>query len=133
MRIGLLLASLALLAASAPAVRAAPEEPKARPAARAKLPTNLRGTQTPSSPPPAAPKLAPPPLAALAGPAGSTARSILPSAAPIASAKPDLGQCRTACAHTYYFCLSSPGGGDCSDTWGQCLSQCSYPRITIDR
>ena len=132
MRIGLLLASLALLSALAPAGPAAPEEPKAKPAMPANLPTNLRGAQAPG-PPPARPRALPLPVLASAGPVSATARSPLPSAAAAGSAKPDLGQCRTGCAHAYYFCLSSPGSTDCSDTWGQCLSQCSYPRVTIDR
>ena len=133
MRISLLLASLALLSVLAPGGPAAPEESKAKPAVRANLPTNLRGAQAPG-PPPATPKVLPFPALASAVPVSAVARSPLPGAAPVgASAKPDLGQCRTGCAHAYYFCLSSPGSTDCSDTWGQCLSQCSYPRATIDR
>jgi hypothetical protein len=111
---------------------AAPEEPRAKPAARARPPANLRGTQIPFSPPVAAPKALPPSLAPTASGA-AIARPTLPGAPPVASAKPDESQCRTACAHTYYFCPSAAGSTDCSDTWSQCLGRCGHPPASIDR
>jgi len=131
MRIGLIMASLALLAAPVTASHAAPEDPKAKPPARLKLPTDLRGSVSPE--PPAQARPAAPQKPAPVRPT-SVAQSIGVSlASPIPAAKPDEGQCRTSCAHTYYFCLSSPGSTDCGASWSQCLTDCGHPPLSIDR
>ena len=37
----------------------------------------------------------------------------------------DASQCRQSCAHTYFFCLSTEGAGDCPENWTSCLASCS--------
>ncbi len=37
----------------------------------------------------------------------------------------DAGQCRLACARTYYFCLASEGATGCPENWSQCASSCA--------
>ena len=127
MRIGVFLVTLAMLATPAPTSHAAPEEPKAKPAPRPKLPTNLRGSVTPQITPRNTP-LAPPSIA----PAGFLLKPRIATATPLPSAAADTGQCRTDCAHTYYFCLSGQITTDCSTTWSQCLVSCSHPPLTIE-
>ena len=139
MRIGIFLISLSLAITQVAASQAAaPEEPKLKLPAKAKLPTNLRGSTTPDAPAPIARKLAPilAPfgLASARQPAGfSPAPQISTSSLATTTAKPDVGQCRTTCAHTYYFCLSGSINIDCADSWSQCLTDCSHPPLTIDR
>lgn len=58
------------------------------------------------------------------GDAGTQAVLPLPVAAPAASV--DTAACRTACAQSYYFCLS--GADDqCPVRWSQCLGGCIAP------
>ena len=110
MRTRVILVSLALLAAPAMIGHAAP-----------RLPAGLRGpvstsatvftmTSAPSSPP------LRPRLAALAPPVNASATS---------------SQCRTACAHSYYFCPSDPAAIDCAATWSQCVTGCGHPPLTL--
>jgi hypothetical protein len=121
------------LLAAAPS-RAA-SEPKAKQPARTALPTSLRGALAADKP-----VLAPTPAKrpVLAPPAGLIVRQpgpllASPTATPLASTKPDPGQCRAACAHAYYFCLSAPGSTDCGASWSQCLGDCSHPPLSIGR
>lgn len=135
MRIGIFLMSLSLAITQVAASQAAPEEPKLKLPAKAKLPTNLRGSTTPDAPAVAAkpaPVLVPYGLASAPRPTGFSPAPQTSSVATI-SAKPDVGQCRTTCAHTYYFCLSGSISIDCADSWSQCLTDCSHPPLTIDR
>jgi hypothetical protein len=130
--LGLVVLGLALLAGQDG--RAATEAAKPKPPARTALPTSLRGSQTPEPPP-----LKPSPAvrAGLIGvrPAGiaeppSALASML---TPVQASAADVGQCRTTCAHTYYFCLSGVVTTDCSASWSQCLSDCSHPPLSIAR
>ena len=138
MRTLVFLVSLSLALTQVAASQAAPEEPKLKLPAKEKLPTNLRGSTAPDAPAPVvrkpAPTLAPPGLASAPPPAGfSPAPQASTSSLATAAAKPDVGQCRTACAHTYYFCLSGSINIDCADSWSRCLIDCSHPPLTIDR
>ena len=138
MRSFVFLVSLSLAVTQVAASQAAPEEPKLKLPAKEKPPTNLRGSTTPDTPAPVArkpaPVLAPFGLASAPRPAGfSPAPQTFTSSLATAAAKPDVGQCRTACAHTYYFCLSGSINIDCADSWSQCLTDCSHPPLTIDR
>jgi hypothetical protein len=40
----------------------------------------------------------------------------------------DPGQCRLACAHSYYFCLAGENAEACPGNWTQCLTTCGRPR-----
>ncbi len=139
MRISVFLLSLALAAAPALAGHAQSDDAKAKPAPKMKLPASLRGPVSPQVPlgaaPPAPSTNASATTAAIAPkggvPAKQRAITAMRLASPIASAKPDLGQCRTACAHTYYFCQAGPSVTDCAGAWGQCLSDCSFPPLTL--
>jgi len=119
MRMGVFLVSLAVLATPALVSRAASEEAKAKPAARPKLPINLRGSVTPGT------------SANFASP-GVPLKPAAPVATPLPSIAANTGQCRTDCAHSYYFCLSGEINADCSTTWSQCLVSCSHPPLTIE-
>jgi hypothetical protein len=100
-------AAAVMLLGVAPAKRPRPVIP-AKPAAA----KGLRGPQP-----------AKPANAAAPGPNAS-----LP--APNASALPtDPGQCRAACAHTYYFCLSGDDAPSCPQNWTSCLTACNRPPI----
>jgi hypothetical protein len=123
MRIGVFLVSLALLATPALVGHAASEESKAKPAARLKLPTNLRGSVPALSPPRSLPPIPP---------AGLAQKPPAPTATSLPSIAANTGQCRADCAHTYYFCLSGQVNNDCSTTWSQCLVGCSHPPLTIE-
>ena len=114
-----ILVSLALLASPAGNGHAAPDQGDSSRAGRIASPTGLRG-------PVRAGFTAPAPRAA----AVATLRPRLSLATPSPSAAAIEGQCRTGCAHDYYFCLSGSVAADCATTWGQCLSSCSYPRST---
>ncbi len=123
MRIGVFLMSLAVLATPALVSHAASEQPKAKPAPRLTLPTNLRGSVAAQTPAHTSPTLAP------GGPAPNPRA---PIATPLPSVAANTGQCRTDCAHAYYFCLSDQASIDCSATWSQCLVGCSHPPPTIE-
>jgi hypothetical protein len=41
----------------------------------------------------------------------------------------DPGQCREACAHTYYFCLAGEDAPSCPQNWSSCLIACNRPAI----
>jgi hypothetical protein len=135
MRIGILLASLALATAQASMAIAAGGPSKPTVSGKTGLPTNLRGSIAPDAPP--APKsivltpVTPNPISVAPRPLGSLLATSLASSS--ASAKLDEGQCRSGCAHTYYFCLSGVQTNDCAPTWSQCLSRCSHPPLSIDR
>ena len=45
-----------------------------------------------------------------------------------ASVSVDPGQCRLACAHSYYFCLAGEDADACSGNWTQCLTTCNRPQ-----
>jgi hypothetical protein len=137
MRIGVFLLGLAMLAAPAPAGHAASDSSKAKPAAKLKLPTGLRGAiPAANAGPNAGPNVG---LAALATPLTTTSRTGLAAPKPLASpatrvvTAPDVGQCRIDCAHSYYFCPSEPSSTECSSTWSQCVTGCSHPPLTIER
>jgi len=123
MRIGLFLVSLALLATPAMVGHSAPEDPKAKPAARLKLPINLRGTLPAQSAP-----QSPPGISA----AGLALKPHALTATPSPVLAADTGQCRADCGHSYYFCLSGQITTDCSATWSQCVVNCSHPPLTIE-
>jgi hypothetical protein len=132
MRIGAFLMSLAVLAALAAAHRAEAQplrqgQSQAKTPGRFKTPAGLRGSIQAA------------PAAAFAGatskPRVSPAKPIVTSLAKAAAtiARPDAGQCRTGCAHSYYFCLSDGVTLDCPQTWSQCLSGCNHPPPPIAR
>jgi DMSO/TMAO reductase YedYZ molybdopterin-dependent catalytic subunit len=109
---------LALLAAVALALAAGP-------AAAA-----TRGAEAGDAPAPKRAMLRGPQSAAPTHPAAAPAKAPpLPLSAPIqslASRVPaDAGQCRLACAQTYYFCLADAGPETCPDGWTRCLAGCS--------
>jgi len=122
MRIRVFLVSLALLATPALLGHAASETPKAKPAGP-KLPTSLRGSVPLRTLPFASPPLSPAGLALKPGASTAT---------PLPSVAGNTGQCRTDCAHSYYFCLSGQITADCSTTWSRCLVSCSHPPLTIE-
>jgi hypothetical protein len=45
---------------------------------------------------------------------------VLPASAPAA----DVQRCRTTCASSYYFCLSTDAAEDCAPSWMQCRNAC---------
>ncbi|ALL12426.1 hypothetical protein [Caulobacter henricii] len=62
-----------------------------------------------------------PPAAAAVGP-----QTTLQPLIPLASSRPggDAGQCRAACARSYYFCKA--GDDDiCPSQWAQCTARCT--------
>ena len=74
-----------------------------------------------------APKAKAPPPAVVATP-----QTALQPLIPLASSRPggDTGQCRAACARSYYFCTA--GGDDiCPSHWAQCNARCTstYKRL----
>jgi hypothetical protein len=94
----------------------------AQPSARA---LELRGAANPD---PLAPLPAPPdPLADQTQVAA--AADLLGGAPPISSpagqSQVQMGQCRQACARSYYFCLSADVSGNCASNWNQCRSDCN--------
>lgn len=52
---------------------------------------------------------------------------VLSTPAPIAplSSSPQAGQCRLACAQTYYFCLAGDAPDECPAAWTQCRVGCN--------
>jgi len=49
---------------------------------------------------------------------------------PLVSLTPPSGdaqRCRTSCASSYYFCLSTDAPEDCSPNWMQCRNACDAP------
>jgi hypothetical protein len=71
---------------------------------------------------------APPPLASpVATPIATLA---LPLALPFTPQANEPGQCRIACAQSYYFCLAGDDAETCAPSWGQCLSTCTGPPLT---
>lgn len=80
-----------------------------------------------ASPAGADPKPAPKAPAAVAAP-----QTALQPLIPLASGRSggDTGQCRAACARSYYFCTA--GGDDiCPSHWAQCTARCTstYKRL----
>ncbi len=67
-----------------------------------------------------------------APPAAVVPQTALQPLIPLASSRPggDAGQCRAACARSYYFCTA---GGDeiCPSQWAQCNARCTatYKRL----
>jgi hypothetical protein len=47
---------------------------------------------------------------------------VLPAPAPAPAA--DVQRCRTTCASSYYFCLSTDAAEDCAPSWMQCRNAC---------
>jgi hypothetical protein len=76
-------------------------------------PLALRG---PQSPVPAIKPAPAPPLSSWA----SSAYGAPPS---------DPGECRTGCAHSYYFCLAGEDASSCPQSWTSCQSACAEPAI----
>jgi hypothetical protein len=67
---------------------------------------------------------APPPLASpVATPIATLPLPFTPQAS-------EPGQCRMACAQSYYFCLAGDDAETCAPSWGQCLSSCTGPPLT---
>ena len=95
----------------------------------------LLGAAAHQRPAPAKPAVA----SGLRGAQGAKPAKAAPIAAPLlraslptsdASALPaDPGQCRAACAHTYYFCLAGDDAPSCPQNWTSCLAGCSRPAI----
>lgn len=60
---------------------------------------------------------------------GLSAEIVAPPPAP--PALPALGydsdHCRSTCARSYYFCLSTERADDCPGAWGQCRARCDTP------
>jgi hypothetical protein len=91
----------------------------------------------------------PPAAAGLRGPQTLTQASTTPLTAPTTTPAPiqspapglrlasastppvDLGQCRQACAHAYYFCLAGEAAGDCPGNWSSCLVDCGHPATPL--
>lgn len=109
-RIGFCLC-LAVLATAL--IGAAPAE---QPTAPARPVTVLRGSQAAQNAKPAA--RPPAPLAPAASPVGDAA-----------AAAADPGQCRTACDHSYYFCLAGQDSDSCPETWSSCRTGCNRAPI----
>ncbi|MDI1364450.1 MAG: hypothetical protein PSX79_06200 [bacterium] len=65
-------------------------------------------------------KAPPPAVAAAAAPT-----AVLQPLIPLASNRPggDAGQCRAACARSYYFCSGDDDG--CPSRWAQCNARCT--------
>ena len=61
-------------------------------------------------------------------PTTAAAPSSAPAApfSPIVSLTPsgDAQRCRTSCASSYYFCLSTDAAEDCAPSWMQCRNAC---------
>ena len=94
-----------LLVGAAPVPRPRPVIP-----AKSVAASGLRGAQAAN--PAKAPRLAAPIAAA----------SLPASGVPAIAADP--GQCRLACAHRYYFCLSAQDPAYCPQSWTSCLNDC---------
>ena len=59
-------------------------------------------------------------------PSAAAAKQRKPATASLATSPPaDSGQCRLACAHTYYQCLSGDDAERCPQEWTLCLAACS--------
>jgi hypothetical protein len=112
-RIGFCLCLAALAAALIGAAPAEQPTAPARPTAVLRGAPAAKKTQTAQTAKPAA---APAPLAAAASPVG------------VASAA-DPGQCRTACDHSYYFCLAGQDADSCPESWTSCRTGCNTPPI----
>jgi hypothetical protein len=72
----------------------------------------------PSRPQPA--KTPTPPAQPLGGNPTTSDMSAIPA---------DVGQCRQACAHTYYFCLAGQDAESCPESWTSCLTACNQAPI----
>ena len=103
------------LAACAMLLAGAVQIPKPAPPKPAAAASGLRGEQG-AKPAKAAPIVSPLLRASL--PASDA--SVLPT---------DPGQCRAACAHTYYFCLSGDDAPSCPQNWTACLASCNRAPI----
>ena len=104
--------SLCFAALAVLLVGAAPVQPP--PPAKSVAASGLRGAQTAKTA-----KTPPPALLASASPPPGDGSS-LPA---------DPGQCREACAHTYYFCLAGEDAPSCPQNWSSCLIACNRPAI----
>jgi hypothetical protein len=113
----ILVAAAVMLAAAAPAKRRQvmiPPKPVAAKAARDARPAKPAS----ASPVPAN------------TPASLTGTALAASNASAIPAGP--GQCRAACAHSYYFCLSGQDADSCAQTWSSCLTDCARDPIQPD-
>lgn len=81
-------------------------------------PAGAQQGRKPPTPPPT-------PLTTAAAPSSAPAAPF----SPIVSLTPsgDAQRCRTSCASSYYFCLSTDAPEDCSPNWMQCRNACDAP------
>lgn len=108
--------SLCFAAMAVALIGAAPAQPPApaKPAAA----SGLRGAQAAKTPA----KLA-------AAPAQIASTTPPPTPGDASTYSTDPGQCREACAHTYYFCLAGEDAPSCPQNWSSCLIGCNRPPI----
>ncbi|HEX4196589.1 MAG TPA: hypothetical protein VHZ26_04030 [Caulobacteraceae bacterium] len=60
----------------------------------------------------------------------ATLAPLAPAASPLSDASAaDPGQCRMACDHSYYFCLSGQDAESCPETWTSCRTGCERSPI----
>jgi hypothetical protein len=85
-------------------------------------PAGLRGAQSASTA--AAQAVTPPALPPLPPPIQSKAPLSFFAAAAQPAAR-GAGECRQACAHSYYFCLAGGDAPSCPQEWTSCRSDCS--------
>ncbi|HEY3695720.1 hypothetical protein [Phenylobacterium sp.] len=71
----------------------------------------------------------PSPLSALRG-AAAPATPISTPPQPLTPQAGDPGQCRIACARSYYFCLAGDDAETCAPSWGQCRGACTAPSFS---
>ena len=81
-------------------------------------PTGLRGAEAAPAVTTPAPAPAPPPPIQSKAPLAFFAANAQPAAR-------DAGECRQACARTYYFCLAGGDEPSCPQEWTSCRSDCS--------
>jgi hypothetical protein len=108
--------SLCFAAASVVLIGAAPAQPPAP--AKPVAARGLRGARTAKAPAKPSTKPAPAQIASATPPPGD-----------ISTFSTDPGQCREACAHTYYFCLAGEDAPSCPQNWSSCLITCNRPPI----
>jgi len=107
--------SLCFAALAVALIGAAPAQPPAP--AKPTAANGMRGAQTvkTSAKPAAAP--------------AKVASTTPPAIGDVSTFSTDPGQCREACAHTYYFCLAGDDAPSCPQNWSSCLITCNRAPI----